>query len=238
MEHFLQTAKIINRKPIGIGVTHPVRVTLADGRLTHDAHIQKVNVFAPAYKTVHGVEKNFKDSYKFNIAAYRLARLLGLENVAVSVERKDNDKQAAFTWWIDDVKMSELQRVEKHMEPPDVKSWNKQMDVIRVFDELIYNTDRTKENLLIDKSWKIWMIDHTRAFRTQHRLRKPDLLWTCDRRLLEAMRALKESVLMRELRPYLNVQEVKAILPRRDLIVRFFDSEIARKGEAAVLFDL
>jgi len=39
------------------------------------------------------------------------------------------------------------------------------MWVVRLFDQLIYNTDRNLGNLLIDKSWRLWMIDHTRAFK-------------------------------------------------------------------------
>jgi hypothetical protein len=30
---------------------------------------------------------NFRDTYRYNIAAYRLARVIGLTNVPVSIER-------------------------------------------------------------------------------------------------------------------------------------------------------
>ena len=46
-----------------------------------------------------GTETNFKDSYLFNVAGYRLAHLLGL-NVPVSVHRKVDGKDAAVTWWV------------------------------------------------------------------------------------------------------------------------------------------
>ena len=36
---------------------------------------------------------------------------------------------------------------------------------VRMFDQLIYNVDRNLGNLVIDKNWTIWMIDHSRAFR-------------------------------------------------------------------------
>ena len=36
---------------------------------------------------------------------------------------------------------------------------------LRIFDELIQNRDRNTGNLLWTTDWKMWMIDHTRAFR-------------------------------------------------------------------------
>jgi hypothetical protein len=37
---------------------------------------------------------------------------------------------------------------------------------------------------------------------------------------------------------YLTKGEIRGLLARRDKIVKFFDGEVAKKGEAAVLFDL
>ena len=39
------------------------------------------------------------------------------------------------------------------------------MSLVRVFDQLIGNIDRNVGNLLITSDWRIWAIDHTRAFR-------------------------------------------------------------------------
>ena len=56
---------------------------------------------------------------------------------------------------------------------------------MRVFDELIANTDRNVGNLLWTTDGKMWMIDHTRAFRLQPTLKAPQLLQRCDRRPAE-----------------------------------------------------
>ena len=40
------------------------------------------------------------------------------------------------------------------------------MQIVRLFDQLIYNIDRNLGNLMITNDWTIWAIDHTRAFRT------------------------------------------------------------------------
>src|SRR5262249_14760818 len=116
--------------------------------------------------------------------------------------------------------------------------WNQQMYLCRVFDQLIYNTDRNLGNLLITKDWKIWMIDHTRAFRTMKDLKSPKDLVQCDRNLLAKLRELNREMLEHKLGHYLTKMEIDGLLSRRDRIVKFFDERIAQKGEAAVLFDL
>lgn len=82
------------------------------------------------------------------------------------------------------------------------------------------------------------MIDFSRAFRTQETLLKPQNLVRCDRKLLARMRALDQNALQSKLKPYLTDTEIAALLVRREKIVKLFDEQIARNGEAAVLFDL
>ena len=238
-EEFLRTARIIRKSEISSGVTLPLRATLTDGRTTHDAQIQTVEIRKASYQTPSGTEINFTDSYKYNIAAYRLDKLLGLGMVPVSVERKVAGATAAVTWWVDDMLMTGKKRHKKKIPVPHVKlfNWNKQMFCCRVFDQLIYNTDRNLGNVIITNDWQIWMIDHTRAFRNHKTLKTPGDLVKCDRRLLTAMRKLNYEMLARELRPYLRKAQIKALLARRDRIVKFFDKAVAEKGEQAVLYD-
>ena len=87
-EEFLLNAKVVSSKGIGVGINNTRRATLSDGKLTHDAHVQTVDIRKQEFKTLRGTELNFRDSYKYNIAAYRLDRLLGLNMLPVSVERK------------------------------------------------------------------------------------------------------------------------------------------------------
>ena len=86
--------------------------------------------------------------------------------------------------------LDEGARQEKKIEAPDIRRWEHQVMTMRVFDALIANTDRNKGNLLIDKDWRAWYIDHTRAFRRSPELLAPEMLVRCDRRLLAALRAL------------------------------------------------
>jgi hypothetical protein len=238
MEEFLTKAKVVARKNLSMGITNSQRGTLDDGRLKHDAHIQTVDIQKATFQTASRTEFNFRDSYKFNMAAYELDKLLELNMVPVSVERKVGGNMAAVTWWVDDALMTELDRHKKKMEPPDLKSWNPQMYVCRVFDQLIYNTDRNLGNLVITKDWKIWMIDHTRAFRTMQDLPAPENLVQCDRKLLAKLRGLNKDILTKGLERYLTSIQIDGLLARRDKIVKFFDEKVAQKGEAATLFDL
>jgi len=105
--------------------------------------------------------------------------------VPATVERRHEGKPASFTWWVDDVLMDEQERYRQKKDVPNTDDWNQQMWVTRLFDQLIANMDRNLGNLLIDKSYNIWMIDHSRAFRTNKDLKSPGNLSKVDRAPLE-----------------------------------------------------
>ncbi len=237
MDKFLRTAKIVQHKELGEGITNSRRATLSDGTLTHDAHVQTIAEFKPQYNTPTGTELNFQDNWKFNVAGYLLDRIMELGMVPMSVERKFGGTSASLTWWVDDVLMTEKQRYQQNTQPPDTDKWSRQMNVVRVFDELIYNTDRNLGNLVITKDWDLWMIDHTRAFRNAKTLRNPKNLVKCDKYMLERLKALNKEELNRTMKGYLNGMQVDGMLARRDLIVQHFEKEAAARGEAAVFYE-
>ena len=195
---------------------------MSDGKFTHDASVQKIDETRQNYLN----ELIFRDSWKFNVAAYKLDQLLGLNMIPITVQRGS----ASFTWWIDDVKMDEDTRQAKKAQSPDQDGWNKQMHIVNVFDQLIYNVDRNKTNLLIDKNWQIWMIDHSRAFRTNTDLLNGKLVVQCDSDLLEKMKQLDGPALTKELKPYLDSMQIKGLLARRDKLVKAFEE----KGPSAL----
>ena len=228
-EDFLTKAKIKEGKDANKGTTGTSRVTLTDGTTTHDASVQTIDESKPFFLS----EIGFKDSYRFNIASWKLARLLGIEDmIPPSVKRTYQGKAAAFTWWIDNVKMEETERRAKNIQPPDANAWNQENNVMQVFDQLIYNVDRNQTNMLIDQSWHLWLIDHSRSFRTSKTLKDESTLKACDRNMLARMKALDEATLTREFGRDVAKEEVRGLLARRDLIVKLFES----KGESA-LFD-
>jgi hypothetical protein len=94
---------------------------------------------------------------------------------------------------------------------------------MKVFDQLIYNTDGNATNILYDKDWKLWMVDHSRSFRIATSLLNPKALEKCDRVLLAKMKQLNVEDVKRELGPWLRPMEIKGLMARRDKIVAFFD---------------
>jgi hypothetical protein len=237
MEHFLLQADIVATKSSKKGVTNARRVTLFDGRVRHDAQLQDVDIAMAMFDVgPRNSEVNFKDTYRYNIAGYRLARLLGLDNVPMSIERKVQGKPVAMTWWIDDVLMDEGGRQKGQTVGPNPSRTASQIHILRVFDELIQNRDRNAGNLLWTSDWKMWMIDHTRAFRLGKDLLKPQQLERVERTLLQRMRELTASGLADAMNAILTTREIEAVLARRNAIVALFDARIAERGEAAVLF--
>lgn len=238
IEDFLRNANIGAMRDLPVGVTVPKRATLSDGRLKHDASIQTIRDSKASYQTPRRTYLNFKDWWDFNVAGYELAKLLDLNMVAPYVERKTGGKSGSFSWWIDG--MLERERMQKNIQPPETERWNRQMYVVRAFNELIANSDANLTNFIITPDWQIWMIDFTRAFLTNKDLESPKNLVQCDRKLLANLRALDRKAVEEKLvKPkYLNKMELDGLMARRDKIVKFFDDEINKKGEAAVLFDL
>lgn len=220
IENFLLHAKVGKVRTMGRGVTLSLRATLSDGTLTHDAQIQQVDEKKPQFDTGRGIELNFRDSWVYNVAAYRLDRLIGLNMVPVSVPRRYQNTTGAFTWWVDGVMMDEGTRLKQDRHAPDIARWNEQMQLVRVFDQLIANSDRNVGNLLITSDWRMWPIDHTRAFRLNHQPKTPENITRCDRQVLDKMKQLNKDTLRRALGDMLTTTEIDALLARRDAIVK------------------
>jgi hypothetical protein len=232
IEQFLLKADVTKTKTTPKGITGSLQATLSDGKMTHDAHIQLIDESKREFQTGKGTEFNFRDSWTFNVAGYKIDRLIGLNMVPVSVSRRYQSKPAAWTWWVDDVAMDEGDRLKKKISPPEALSWNHQMQMVRLFDQLIYNMDRNMGNLLITKNWRVWAIDHTRAFRTHETLKSPESVSRCDRQVFEKLKQLEKETVKREVGTMLDEWQVRSLLARRDLIVKRIES----LGPAA-LFD-
>ena len=237
IKQFLLTAKVIKSAPAHKGITDTLRLTLTDGTITHDAHFQSIDEHEAMKEMASGrMEMNFVDSYKYNIAGYQLAEMLGLDDmVPVYVERKWNGQKGSFGWWLP-VKMDEADRVKQKISAPDADSWNKQMYKVRVLDQLVYDTDANLTNVLIGEDWKIYRIDFSRAFRGFKTLQRENDLVQCDRQLFTKLKALDGNELAARTKGYLSKSEVQAVMARRDKIVDHFQKLIAEKGENEILY--
>ena len=233
-ERFLAKAAIVTEPPADGRPSW--RAGLDDGTRRHDASVEAADGSGPTRR-----------NYPFNVAAYELDKLLGLNLVPAVVERSVSGRQASLTWWVDDFAMNELDRRRKGITPPDPENWNRQMQAVRIFDELISNTYRDTspplylnsvwDNLLIANDWTIWITDHTGAFRTRRELQDSESLIRCPRLVLSRLRSLNRQRLEQALGNYLSSPQLDTEA-RRLSLVKHFDGRIAHDGEAAVLYDL
>jgi hypothetical protein len=241
MRAFLKNAKVIRTRNTDKGVTAPKRLTLSDGNITHDAVFQAIDDHQNVMQLGGGgrqstTEINFVDSYKYNIAAYELAGLLGLDHMMpVYVERKWNGTNGSISWFVPSL-MDESERLKRKVEPPNPTDWNQQMYRMRVFSSLVRDTDRNLTNVLITHQWKVIMIDFSRGFRLQPELLHQKDLGKIDRQLLEKLEALTKEDVTRATKDYLLRREVDAMMVRRDMLVAHFKKLIAEQGEAKVLY--
>jgi hypothetical protein len=238
---FLKSAKVVKATTTQKGVTAPRRLTLSDGVITHDAVFQAIDDHQNVANLSRGVgagttELRFVDSYKYNIAAYEVAALLGLEPMMpVYVERRWDGKTGSMSWFVTTM-MDESDRLKKKIEPPSPTEWNYQMYRMRAFSSLLRDTDRNLTNVLITPDWKVVMIDFSRAFRLQPELLHIKDLNRIDRKLLAKMEALSAASVKKAAGDFLTTTEIDAMMARRDLLVAHFKQLIADLGEDKVLY--
>lgn len=235
VREFLRTAQAVSMKKVPVGVTAPRQAMLEKDGIRSKAVFRDFD--EEKEMAVRGRRmSDVRDSYIFECAAYELAHLLGLDNVPPVVERTLDGKKGSLQIWVENT-MTEKDRLDRGQRSPNIIQWNKQMQSVRVFDALIGNWDRNQGNVLIDQEWRIWMIDHTRAFLRGDDLGELGRLYQCDRQLWQKLQALDEKEVRQRLKPFLRSGEIESVLKRRTKLVAFFKVQIEKRGESDVLFD-
>lgn len=226
LETWLVNAEVLEVKDIGEGVTNPKKVTLKMGE----------TVFHAVYKPLkRGRKKGFWESYQAEVAAYELDKLLGLDMVPPTVVRRVGSDLGSLQLWVDGCDTY------KRLEPrvPQSRGFSRQISRMKMFDNLIYNEDRNAGNFLLDESWRIILIDHSRAFLDRKNLLKESskLPVQYDRHLVERLEALDLETLEVRLKDLLMGGQIESILKRRDRILEHERALVAKQGEQKVLFD-
>jgi hypothetical protein len=222
VEEFLRTAPIAKITELPIGVTRPKRAYFAPGGLVASA----------AWKPLSpGMKQGYMESYKSEIAAYEMDKLLGLHMVPPYVERRVEGDLGALAFWVENV---HAWKIDSPVRGPDALAWDRQVVDMKMFDQLIGNGDRNQGNLLYDDEYHLILIDHSRALTNDKSLGKMAKLTRVDRELWQKMLALDEAQIEAALGAWCDKGKRKAILQRRDEMKKNIDKLVAEKGEAAI----
>ncbi len=237
-EEFLHAAGLVRKKALGVGITHSEQYTLSDGSRTHKAVWKTIDEFKRGITTFDDgrVVMDFADSYKHEIAAYELDKLIGLDLVPPTVERSFGRTTGSLQLWVEG-SMTEADRKQKKLAPPDTQAWNEQMYKVRLLHQLTYDTDsRNIRNVLIDPAFRVYAIDFSRSFTGYADLPSEKELLRFPRSALEALKILELPTLDARLGRWLGRPQIEALLKRRDKILALAARRVAESGEAAVLY--
>ena len=222
LAEFLRTAKIIGSKAVPVGVTQPTRLTLEKDGIQLDAIFKTEST---EIRRGRGPNKNrmlnISDRWQYEVAAYRLDRMLGLDMVPVAVEREVNGQDGALIFWMDGL----ISLLKKNREKISADGWcplQPQHDLMYVWDTLIYNDDRTQQNVTYTQDdWMLKLIDQSRSFRTYRDkppyVRERELKMTQE--MADRLGALNSEQLSAELGAYINRDQIRALLRRRDSLI-------------------
>jgi hypothetical protein len=237
-EEFLKTAEITGHSDIPVGVTDPIKLTLRKGDV----------VCHGCWKNPKGMQKGFLEGWQYEIAAYELDKLLGLNMVPPTVEREFKRKKGSLQYWVN-FKISLLEKQEQGIKVPRDKldRWNKRKYLTRAWDCLIANEDRNQGDVGFMEDWRTILLDHSRCFRSSQKFRKQlvmgkngliekQLFRVLPRAFVEKIRALNYEQIKGAVGHYLKNEEIEAILDRKVLLLTEIQEMIKEKGKKNVLY--
>ena len=235
----MRSARVVDRETIGHGVLAAEKLLLegADARFHAAFRMADVKLREPS-ATGRKRAKKFRDAAIFECAAYEVSQLLGMGRIPPVVERRIGAQDGTLQIWAEDTRTERGLREQKRLRPPDLERWDQQRQIMYAFDSLIGNFDRNEGNVLLDRSWNMWFIDHTRAFEPSSKLLNRDRLKACERGFWNSLREMDEDVLRRRLENILERREIANLVSRRLKLISHIQELIDEHGEEAVLFDL
>ena len=223
-EQALRTGTVTRMESIPIGVTKPQRARI----------VPPLPVASFAWKPLApGRRKGYMESYKAEIAAYELDKMIGLQMVPPVVERSIDGDAGAALYWIENATGWDAKKPPKGPEP----MWSRQLSRMKMFDLLVANIDRNQGNLIYDADWHLFLIDHSRAFTDKKDLKGILQLTYVDRTLWGRMQGLTFDALKAGLSQWVGDKELRALLTRRDAMAEEIGRMVARRGQGSVFFN-
>jgi hypothetical protein len=158
-----------------------------------------------------GIYRGFRESYKAEIAAYELDKLLKMDMVPPTVERQLEGSAGAAQQWVENV----VDAMDPALPPGEIRTrWENQLVRMTMFDNLIGNRGRNRRTMLHDAAWRLVLIDHTRAFGVETEL--PHKMDGIDQAYWGVIERLTRKQLDDALRVWVDPPEIDAILGRRE----------------------
>jgi hypothetical protein len=244
-EEFLKSARISAEEQMGgpDATTRPWKLSLEKGGRSR----------LGLWKNVDVVREDLVDTWRYEVAAYRLDRLLGLDLVPPTVERRVKGEKGSLQLWVDGTATLKKKTGDGTAVPAErAPAWNRLAFLQRAFDSLIGNEDRNANNILVTDDWRMLLIDHSRSFRTKKAFtaqlvfgerglfRAPDgspyPIVPLPRGFFEKLKALDEARVREAVRPYLTKSEIWAVLLRAGVLVKEIEDVARLRGEAAALY--
>jgi hypothetical protein len=222
-EEYLKNAEVVRMEDIPVGVTKPQRCYLAPGGLCESISFKPIK---------RGRQHGFWESYEAEIASYELDKLLGMQMIPPTVEKRVKGNLGAAVLWVKPVKSFKELGGPPTPPPAHMETWNRQLVRAKMFDNLINNKDPNLGNWLVDPAWNLILIDHTRAFTGSKDM--VHTLTRVDREFWERIKALSEEQLVQALEGWLDKGQIRDMLKRREIMQAEIEKLIAQKGEAAV----
>lgn len=221
LEQWLAQAEVVDIEELDTGITDPRRVTLRKDGVELRAVFKYLSTDFGISDRTRAL--NEADRFEYELAAYRLDRLLRLDLVPVTVPRTINGRRGVLQFWIDG-SINLRQMLAQQLQPTGWCAAEPQYNLMNVFDVLIHNTDRTQENALFTRDWMLALIDHTRAFALHQK--NPVLLYRAELRVPPALAArlerLDRETLETALGPHLRQRQIAALLKRRDQLLDLY----------------
>jgi hypothetical protein len=230
-EAFLKSARVVSIEEVGEGVTHSQRVELEKEGRRARAIFKTVDMrFKAETRFGSEVAQEFRDSYKFEIAAYELDKLLGLNIVPPVVERRIGGARGSLQMWAEGT----MARFSHADVPPTGARMHNPVHVFWLFDYLIFNVDRHWRNVVLDADWHPIPIDHSMSFTTH---RKPfRALYRFPAEPVQRLRSADRRAIKKALGRYLQRDQIDALMARREVVLRTVDRQLSEHLESDVLF--
>jgi hypothetical protein len=224
-----------------VGITNQKRLYLKKGDVE----------MSGCWKDIEGKHLGNKEGWQYEIAAYRFDKLLDLNMIPPTVEKEFDGKKGSLQLWV--TTPHSLLTIMQENIPiptagPEAVRVSQAKYIVRAFDSLIGNADRTQQNLRYTEDWRTILIDHSQCFQSAKKytknlmygkngIKEMQLFRRLPRSFVQSVKSLDFEKIKNAVGPYLTDKEIKAVLARKELFLKEIEIMIKEQGENKVLYE-